>query len=83
MVDWAVPIPFFSVDNGIHRLRSHPMFIVGFALYTIGFTFLTLFANEHIHGNWCPASKNDTIIDRSHFLNELCVEYLLPTLVIT
>jgi hypothetical protein len=43
----------------------------GFIMYTIGYTFMTLFANEHVHDRWCPKSNNDTNTntDQTHVSN--------------
>ncbi|UJR14010.1 hypothetical protein I4U23_001009 [Adineta vaga] len=44
---------------------------------------MILFANEHMHQNWCPIRNNTTEIPKSDFFHELCIEYILPTLILT
>jgi hypothetical protein len=69
-----------------NMLNTTPVLLVsstGFIMYIIGYTFMTLFANEHVHDCWCPKSNNDTHTGRTHLSNEMCVEYILPALILT
>lgn len=59
------------------------MFNTGFAIYCLGYTFLILLANEHVHENWCPQFDNSTNTTQPEFFQELCVQYILPVLVFT
>jgi hypothetical protein len=44
---------------------------------------MILFANEHMHRNWCPIRNNSTDIGTPAFFQELCIQYILPTLILT
>ncbi|CAF1488802.1 unnamed protein product [Adineta steineri] len=73
---------FSWVSDG--RLGRAKTIIIGFTIYCIGYTFMILFANEHMHQNWCPIhNNNNTDIVTSDFFNELCIQYILPTLILT
>lgn len=58
-------------------------FFKGFVIYCIGYIFMVLFANEHTHQHWCPKSDNSTDVVTPNFIHELCIEYILPTLIFT
>ena len=44
---------------------------------------MVLFANADIHKEWCPKSKNHTETSHMNFLDQICVQYILPSLVMT
>ncbi|CAF1563409.1 unnamed protein product [Rotaria magnacalcarata] len=67
-------------DGSLGRAKT---IIIGFVIYIIGYIFMTLFANEHTHQNWCPKPDNTTDTVKPDFFDELCVQYILPTLIFT
>ena len=72
------------IGKTVYPAADNPrVFRLGFVLYSIGYTLLVLFSNEHIHGSWCPISSNGTISEPKDFFNELCIQYILPILIIT
>ncbi|CAF5178707.1 unnamed protein product, partial [Rotaria sp. Silwood1] len=68
---------FSWISDG--RLGRAKTIIIGFTIYSIGYIFMMLFANEHTHQNWCPKPDNNTNIEAPDFFHELCVQYILPT----
>ncbi|CAF3686742.1 unnamed protein product [Rotaria sp. Silwood1] len=72
---------FSWISDG--RLGRAKTIIIGFTIYSIGYIFMMLFANEHTHQNWCPKPDNNTNIEAPDFFHELCVQYILPTLIFT
>jgi hypothetical protein len=58
-------------------------FHIGFIMYIIGYLFMILFANDRIHKNWCGESNNSTDIISPPFFHECCIQYILPTLILT
>ncbi|CAF2599209.1 unnamed protein product [Rotaria sp. Silwood2] len=72
---------FSWISDG--RLGRAKTIMIGFTIYSIGYIFMILFANEHTHRNWCPKPNNDTNTETPDFFHELCVKYILPTLIFT
>ncbi|CAF0972504.1 unnamed protein product [Adineta ricciae] len=74
-------IVFSWISDG--RLGRAKTILIGFTIYCIGYTFMVLFANEHMHQNWCPVRNSTTEATSPDFFDELCIQYILPTLIIT
>ncbi|CAF1541779.1 unnamed protein product [Adineta ricciae] len=74
-------IVFSWISDG--RLGRAKTILIGFTIYCIGYTFMILFANEHMHQNWCPLRNSTTEATAPDFFHELCIQYILPTLIIT
>ncbi|CAF4006844.1 unnamed protein product [Rotaria sordida] len=72
---------FSWISDG--KLGRAKTIIIGFIIYNIGYIFMILFANEHTHQNWCPKPNNNTDTETPDFIHELCIQYILPTLIFT
>ncbi len=44
---------------------------------------MILFADEYMHQEWCWQNSTTTDKIMPGFFNELCIQYILPTLIFT
>ncbi len=72
----------FDFEYVLKRIGS---FHLGFTLYCIGYIFIILLSDEPTHEKLCPIhnTSNSSHSSTSAFFDQFCIQYILPTLILT